>query len=763
MSPHPSALALAAVGHGRPRPDRLRLRLALHGQPSSGIGHDVGQRPGDRRRGPGRQAPGEDQGRGHHHHRHRRRPTQPNEFLDADGKTVIGMDVDLFNAVMAKFGIKTDWVPAAFDSIILGVRAASTTSASPASPSTPTARSRSTMVSYFNGRHPVGHPEGQPQEGRPRRRLRPERRRAEGHRAGRRRPARQRQGVHRRGQAGDQACSSTPTRPRSPRPCSPARPTPCSPTSRRPSLRRDSRPTARSSCSASITTRPPTATCCPRTETDFGAGHRRGPQAAQGRRHLQADPRQVGAPRAAPSPTSPSTRRSADAMTAAARRTGRAPSTPGRSGTPDAGWPWSSSRLVAMMISSFVDQRRSGTGPSRSRSCSRSPVIEGLWKGTILGTVGAMVLGIGLGIILAVMRLSTNPVLRGVAFVYIWFFRAIPRYVLLVLLGSGIGFLYPDLRHRRAVRPADRQPARPRHDLTFFTLDYNASRPRIWVGILGLGLSEAAYMAEIARAGILSVDKGQAEAAQALGMPPRQDDAPRSCCPRPCGSSSRRPATRRSPWSRTPRCSSRCRSSSSCSTRPASSARARFQIMPGLVAATLWYLIVCSILMVGQSLPREATTAAVSARRAEEGPAEAHRDGGGPLMSAADRHSDHRRRPARPRGQRHQGLPRHRGAQGHRHGRAARRGRLPARAVRLGQDHLPALHQPARDDRRRPDLGRRRPDGLRGPQRHAAPPHRQADRRPAPRHRHGASSGSTCSRTRRRSRTSSRRRSRSRA
>lgn len=47
---------------------------------------------------------------------------QPNEYLDADGQTVIGMDVDLFNAVMAKFGLKTEWKPSAFDSIILGVK-----------------------------------------------------------------------------------------------------------------------------------------------------------------------------------------------------------------------------------------------------------------------------------------------------------------------------------------------------------------------------------------------------------------------------------------------------------------------------------------------------------------------------------------------------------------------------------------------------------------------------------------------------------------
>lgn len=47
---------------------------------------------------------------------------QPNEYLDTDGKTVIGMDVELFDAVMAKFGVKTQWVPSAFDAIILGVQ-----------------------------------------------------------------------------------------------------------------------------------------------------------------------------------------------------------------------------------------------------------------------------------------------------------------------------------------------------------------------------------------------------------------------------------------------------------------------------------------------------------------------------------------------------------------------------------------------------------------------------------------------------------------
>jgi polar amino acid transport system substrate-binding protein len=46
----------------------------------------------------------------------------PNEFLDTDGKTVVGWDVDLFNAVAAKLGLKTDWQSATFDAIIPGVQ-----------------------------------------------------------------------------------------------------------------------------------------------------------------------------------------------------------------------------------------------------------------------------------------------------------------------------------------------------------------------------------------------------------------------------------------------------------------------------------------------------------------------------------------------------------------------------------------------------------------------------------------------------------------
>ncbi len=236
--------------------------------------------------------------------------------------------------------------------------------------------------------------------------------------------------------------------------------------------------------------------------------------------------------------------------------------------------------VVAMIISSFVTNEK-WNFPFAFEIMQQTPVIEGLWKGTIFGTVGAMILGIGLGIILAVMRLSTNPVLRGVAFVYTWFFRAIPRYVLLVLLGTRHRLPLPRLRHR-ACRSASRSRALLGLDtnFTFFTLDYNAISSTIWVGILGLGLSEAAYMAEIARAGILSVDKGQAEAAQALGMPPRQDHAARRAPP---GHAGHRPPDRQ----RDDRhgqghlaARRRCPSSSSCSTRATSSASAASRSCP---------------------------------------------------------------------------------------------------------------------------------------------------------------------------------------
>ena len=256
--------------------------------------------------------------------------------------------------------------------------------------------------------------------------------------------------------------------------------------------------------------------------------------------------------------------------------------------------------LLAMVVSSFLTNPRWDFGFA-FQIMQQKPVINGLWTGTIFGTIGAMTLGVGLGVALAVMRLSDNPVLRTVAFGYTWFFRAMPRYVLLAILGVGVGFLYPNLN---IGLPFGEQIAGlmgiDTATFTFFTLDWNAFSSTVWVGILGLGLSEAAYMAEIARAGILSVDKGQTEAAQALGMAPGKTmwrivlpQAMRVIVP-PTGNETIAMVKDTSLLIAIPIISELYFQAYNFGQRG-------FKIMPGFVAATLWYLIVCSILMVGQS------------------------------------------------------------------------------------------------------------------------------------------------------------------
>jgi polar amino acid transport system permease protein len=124
---------------------------------------------------------------------------------------------------------------------------------------------------------------------------------------------------------------------------------------------------------------------------------------------------------------------------------------------------------------------------------------------TIELTVLAMVIGVVLGVILAVMRLSPNPVLSGISWVYTWFFRGTPVLVQIVFW-SFIGLLYRF--------PSLGIPFGP----SFVYFDANVLIPVFVGATLGLGLNEAAYMSEIIRAGILSVDPGQTEAAEALGM-----------------------------------------------------------------------------------------------------------------------------------------------------------------------------------------------------------------------------------------------------
>lgn len=177
--------------------------------------------------------------------------------------------------------------------------------------------------------------------------------------------------------------------------------------------------------------------------------------------------------------------------------------------------------LAAMLISSFVtnprwDWRLAG------EIMIQKPVMEGVLWGTLIASIVSMAIGVVLGTAIAVARLSANPVLRFLSFAYTWFFRAIPRYVLLAMFGTGLGYLYSRLD---IGVPFGQQLAGLlglSTDLTVGSIDFRALTGGLFGGIIALALSEAAYMAEIARAGILSVDRGQSEAASALGLSPGQ-------------------------------------------------------------------------------------------------------------------------------------------------------------------------------------------------------------------------------------------------
>ncbi len=170
-------------------------------------------------------------------------------------------------------------------------------------------------------------------------------------------------------------------------------------------------------------------------------------------------------------------------------------------------WRWVAAGVVLVLLALLVQllitdpNFQWGTVAAYLRAES---IIKGLGT-TLMLTVIAMSIGIVLGVILAVCRLSKNPLLRWVSSAYIWFFRGTPTLIQLIFF-YNLSALLPHLSFGIPFGPV------------LFSVSTNSVITPLLAAILGLGLNEGAYMAEIIRGGLLSVDPGQREAAESLGM-----------------------------------------------------------------------------------------------------------------------------------------------------------------------------------------------------------------------------------------------------
>jgi polar amino acid transport system permease protein len=249
--------------------------------------------------------------------------------------------------------------------------------------------------------------------------------------------------------------------------------------------------------------------------------------------------------------------------------------------------------LVAMLVHTVVFSRvkrgtvtesRFGWGVVGDYFLSHR-VLDGVLV-TIELTVIGMAIGIAGGVLLAIMRLSPNPILSAISWVYIWFFRGTPLLVQIAFWYAGIAYLYSKLSIGVPFGPE------------FGSVSPNNLVPPFVAGFVGLGFNEAAYMAEIVRAGILSVDEGQAEAAQSLGMTRALmmrrivlPQAMRVIIP-PTGNE----------------LISMLKNSSLVSVAAVTELfytveqiyDTTYQVVPLLIVASLWYLIITSVLTIGQ-------------------------------------------------------------------------------------------------------------------------------------------------------------------
>ncbi len=126
-------------------------------------------------------------------------------------------------------------------------------------------------------------------------------------------------------------------------------------------------------------------------------------------------------------------------------------------------------------------------------------ILQGL-QSTLVMTVAAMTLGIVLGVIIALMRVSGNPVLSSIAIGYVWIFRGAPA-LLQLMIWFNLALIFPTMGIPGL----------------FELRTVDIMTPFV-AAMLGLGISQGAYTSEVVRSGLLSVDSGQYEAARSIGM-----------------------------------------------------------------------------------------------------------------------------------------------------------------------------------------------------------------------------------------------------
>jgi polar amino acid transport system permease protein len=158
--------------------------------------------------------------------------------------------------------------------------------------------------------------------------------------------------------------------------------------------------------------------------------------------------------------------------------------------------------LALVLLAATVAQSQSVQWSEIPRYLVNPSILRGVLL-TLELTAGAMVFGIALGCLLAVMATSTNIVLKAIAAGFVWWFRGVPL-IVQIFLWFNIALFIPQV------------------GMGHYTISINDLVTPALAGFLALGLHEAANMSEIIRSGLLAIDRGQREAATALGLKPRQ-------------------------------------------------------------------------------------------------------------------------------------------------------------------------------------------------------------------------------------------------